>query len=32
VSQRHDPFFGELVEEEFRISRELLLKWEREER
>jgi hemerythrin-like domain-containing protein len=32
LSQRHDPLFGELVEEEFRILREFLLKWEREER
>lgn len=32
ISQRHDPLFGELVEEEFRILRKFLLDWERESR
>jgi hemerythrin-like domain-containing protein len=32
LSQRQDPLFGALVEEEFRILREFLLNWERENR
>jgi hemerythrin-like domain-containing protein len=32
LGQRQDPLFGEFVEEEFRILREFLLDWERENR
>jgi hemerythrin-like domain-containing protein len=32
LHQRQDPLFGEFVEEEFRILREFLLDWERENR
>ena len=32
LRQRQDPLFGEFVEEEFRILREFLLNWERENR
>ena len=32
LSQRQDPLFGEFVEEEFRILREFLLNWEKDNR
>lgn len=32
LRQRQDPLFGEFVEEEFRILREFLLNWEKENR